>query len=117
MPKTLGQAIRELREQAGVTRSALARAAHLDPAVLSRIEAGERSDLRFSTVCRLAAALGVSTDDIAARAGLLKHKGVVPGAPAAYGAKFQTSISGLETLLSRAGEHVAQLKKLIRPRS
>lgn len=64
--------IRELREEAGLTRNALAKAACLDPAALMRIEDGDLKDPRFSTVCQIAVALGLPVDAIAARVGLMK---------------------------------------------
>ena len=70
MAQHLGKVIRSLRIKAGISRHALAKLAHLDPAVLTRIEEEERPGGRFATVCRLAEALDVSIDQLASDAGL-----------------------------------------------
>lgn len=66
----LGSVIRRLREVAGLTQHALAKAAAVDQAVLARIEGTARAGVQFDTVCRLARALDVSLDALAAEAGL-----------------------------------------------
>ncbi len=77
MPKVkpLGPVIRALREEAGISRHALARIAKLDPAVVVRIETQTRAGVQFATVCHLAAALGVSLDELAERVHLKKSSG------------------------------------------
>lgn len=67
----LGPTLKAIREEAGLTISAVARSAGIDPAVLSRVESGARG-LRFETVCRIAGALGASLDDIARVGGYLE---------------------------------------------
>jgi transcriptional regulator with XRE-family HTH domain len=62
--KELGQKIRGLRQDAGLSAAALAKRARLDPAALLRIERGENSNPSFTTVSRIAAALGVSLDSL-----------------------------------------------------
>lgn len=115
-PKSLGQVFRRLREEAGLTRFALAKAARLDPAVLTRIETDERPNMRFSTVCQIAGALGVSMDDIAARAGLLRRKGVVRGRPEAQGARLLSDVEAVGKLLERASTKVRDLETTIKPK-
>jgi transcriptional regulator with XRE-family HTH domain len=109
--KSLGRVIRDLRQEAGLTRAELARAANLDPAALTHIEKEDRTELRFTTVCQLSAALGISTDEFAVRAGLLKAKGVVRGRPSGKGAALLAGLNALESLLARAALQLGQLKK------
>jgi transcriptional regulator with XRE-family HTH domain len=59
---SLAARLKRLREQAGLSAYALAKRAHMRPAVYCRIEAGDRPDPRWSSVQAIAAALGVSTD-------------------------------------------------------
>lgn len=69
MPKTnakpkLCDRLRGLRERSGLSPYALARKAGLAPQVYYRIESGERPDPRWSSVCAIADALGVATDEL-----------------------------------------------------
>jgi transcriptional regulator with XRE-family HTH domain len=57
------------REGAGLTQNALARRARMTASQVSQVESGKRVDPQFSTVARLAAALGVPLDEIAALGG------------------------------------------------
>ncbi len=67
-PQTdLGQAIRELRDERGLTQEALANQVEMHPTWISRLESGEH-DPAWSTVQRISKALGVSTAELAARA-------------------------------------------------
>lgn len=68
---TLGQAIREIRQVAGVTQKGLAEAAGIDQSYLSMIESDQRRNPGTKVVARLAQALQISMDDLAARAGYL----------------------------------------------
>jgi transcriptional regulator with XRE-family HTH domain len=110
--KSIGRVIRELREEVGLSRAALARAAKLDPAALAHIEKEERRELRFTTICRLSVALGIPTDEIAARAGLIRPNSVGRSKPNAKMASMAASIEALEPLLSKASRHAERLKKL-----
>ena len=60
----LGEALRELRRQAGMTQKQLASKARADDTYISQVETGRR-DIRWSTVTRLLLALGVSVTDLA----------------------------------------------------
>ena len=60
---TLGARIRELREAAGLSQSALAEAAQVGQSHLSRIEKDEREP-SLSIAARLAKALGVTLDSL-----------------------------------------------------
>lgn len=68
---SLGQAIRSVRKQAGLTQKELAEAAGIDQSYLSMIESDQRSNPGTRIIARLAQALQVSIDDLAARAGYL----------------------------------------------
>jgi len=72
---TLGQAIRAVRKQAGLSQKELADAAGIDQSYMSMIESGQRRNPGTRIMARLAQALQVSIDDLAARAGYLpQHK-------------------------------------------
>ncbi len=68
---TLGQAIREIRREVGVTQKGLAEAAGIDQSYLSMIESDRRRNPGTKVVARLSQALQISIDDLAARAGYL----------------------------------------------
>jgi transcriptional regulator with XRE-family HTH domain len=73
--KQLGAALREARERAGLSQSALGQLAGLAPNMISRIESGERPNPQFATIARIAKAIGVSLDTIAADCGLMPKGG------------------------------------------
>jgi len=56
---TFGTRLRALRTQAGMTQEKLARAADVSNATVAKLETIEGQDPNWSTVCRLADALGV----------------------------------------------------------
>ena len=63
--KPVGEVLRDIREASGRPRSEIARAAKLDPSVLWRLEnPREGAQPSFDLVRRVAAALGVSLDDV-----------------------------------------------------
>lgn len=114
MAKSLGRAIADLRQRLKLSQAALARAARLDPGELGRIESGERKTPSFQTVCRIAVALGVSLDELAGSAGLIKRKRAPSGrwtAPAGSVA----SLRALETALRKAALKAADLKSQLEP--
>lgn len=59
---TIGDMIRERREQAGITRNALAVRAGIDPAYLMRLERGDVARPSFAEVGKIADALGTTMD-------------------------------------------------------
>lgn len=111
MAKSLGRAIRDLREELGLGRGAVARAAHLDPTALFRIEKGERKAPSFATICAISVALGVSLDELAARAGLVRAKSLFRSRPTPKASVALPSVESLEKLLRRAAVHVETIKK------
>ena len=111
MVKSLGRAIRELREQSGVSITALARASKLSHGEISRIELEGRTNLRFSTVCTIAHALGLSLDDLATRAGLLRNKPIQEKRVTITMAKIVAKLDAVESLSARISREVARLKE------
>jgi transcriptional regulator with XRE-family HTH domain len=68
---TLGQAIRAVRRQVGLSQKELADAAGIDQSYLSMIESDQRGNPGTRIMARLAQVLQVSMDDLAAQAGYL----------------------------------------------
>jgi transcriptional regulator with XRE-family HTH domain len=71
---TLGQAIRAVRQQEGLSQKEVAEAAGIDQSYLSMIESDQRKNPGTRIMARLAQVLQVSIDDLAARAGYLPHR-------------------------------------------
>jgi transcriptional regulator with XRE-family HTH domain len=67
--QNIGKGLKAARERSGLTQNALARRARMTASQVSQVESGKRVDPQFSTVARLAVALGVSLDEIAALGG------------------------------------------------
>lgn len=63
----LGRAIRQLREEQGISRSVLAQAAEISPAHLDALETG-RSDPPFDLLLALADGLGIRPSTLFSRA-------------------------------------------------
>src|SRR5579884_2802986 len=61
-PESFGSLLRAYRERAGLSQSALARRAGLDPSFINRLESGQRSAER-SVAERLISALGLDASD------------------------------------------------------
>lgn len=59
----LGNGIRALREELGLSQEALADAAGIDRSHMSRIERGKRN-VSFLNICRIAEALGRKPSDL-----------------------------------------------------
>lgn len=57
---------REMRDAAGLTQEVLAARADVDQTTVSQIETGKVRRPQYDTVSRLAQALGVTTDQLAA---------------------------------------------------
>jgi|GEM_PF-3200333 len=68
---TLGQAIRAIRLEAGLTQKEVAETAGIDQSYLSMIESDQRQNPGTRIIARLAQTLQVSIDELAARAGYL----------------------------------------------
>jgi transcriptional regulator with XRE-family HTH domain len=65
----LGQAIRELRAEQGISQEQLALIAGVDRSYLGRIERGD-NNVAMLTLARIAQALDVTVTEVAARAAL-----------------------------------------------
>jgi XRE family transcriptional regulator, regulator of sulfur utilization len=65
--EALGRAIRQLRDERGLRQQELANAADMNVTAISHIERG-RANPAWGTVKRIAAALGVTVSEVAARA-------------------------------------------------
>ena len=74
MAKTLGDALREARERAGISQLEAGEEAGVAPNMISRLESGERQDARFTTIARIARALDTSLDELAADCGLVPRR-------------------------------------------
>lgn len=68
-PTTLAQALRQFRGDAGLSLRDLAERSGINRGAISRLESGERVQPRAETLKRLAAALGIPTEDLYAAAG------------------------------------------------
>jgi transcriptional regulator with XRE-family HTH domain len=102
MPR-LGEVLIKLREEAGLTRRALAKAAKIDPTVLARLEYGEREEVRLETFCRLAEVFGISLDELAAAAGFLAKKRAPSLSAAAEVARLKALLEKVRQLTEDAG--------------
>lgn len=71
--EALGQAVRELRAERGMTQRELAEAADTNETWISHIESG-RTNPAWGTVARLSSALGVRVSELAARAEALEGR-------------------------------------------
>jgi transcriptional regulator with XRE-family HTH domain len=65
----IGQRLKALRENAGMSQQSLATSAGLSVSLVSQIERGSRVDPRMSTITALAAALDVTLDELVGRGG------------------------------------------------
>jgi transcriptional regulator with XRE-family HTH domain len=107
----MGRVIEDLREGVGISRATLARAAGIDPGTLTRIESGERINLRFETVCRIASALGVSADTIAAQTGYAPGHRAGKSRGSAERAKLLDGLDAIESSLVRLTDRVKALRR------
>ena len=102
---SFGSLVQGFRAQAGMSGSALARSAGIDPSYLNRIERGEREPPGRELVLALAAGLrlsGVDTDRLLAAAGHL------PKAIARLGALDPTLLAVAQVLTDAAVPTAAQ---------
>jgi len=70
---TLGETVRSIRLEQGLSQKEAAEAAGIDQSYLSMIESGQRRNPGTRIVARLAKVLDVSMDELAARAGYLSN--------------------------------------------
>lgn len=62
--KTLAQKLRAARDRSGLSQAGLAEASGVSLHVITKIEQAQTTDPNWSTVCKLAKALGVSLDSL-----------------------------------------------------
>jgi len=110
MARTLGRLIQQLREEAGVSRAALARSAKITPAELSRVEREQRTNLRFRTVCQIVFALEISLDEFAARAGMTKPKALTKTPATGTAAAILSSVRAIESAISKAAAEAERIR-------
>lgn len=63
-PKRLGQSIKRLRENRGMTQLELAKKARVSQPYLSQLEAAGKANPSVDLVARIAKALGVALEDL-----------------------------------------------------
>ena len=107
---------RSLRERAGLQATALARAANLSQGTLTRLEKDERQGIQLSTACRLAAALGISVDELASKAGLLDLPDVVSADVKPRGAQIAQAIDAAQKRLKAAAEDLSRAQASLKRR-
>lgn len=64
MARSIGRVLAEARSRKGLSIQSLARAAKVDPSLISRLETGKVLDVRVSVAARLCGALGLRLDDL-----------------------------------------------------
>jgi transcriptional regulator with XRE-family HTH domain len=69
----LGRVVKQLRDERGLKQYELARAADVDPSVISHLELGH-SNPAWGTIKRVATGLGVAVSDLAIRAEAIERE-------------------------------------------
>jgi HTH-type transcriptional regulator/antitoxin HipB len=109
--RPVGEVLRDLREEAGISQSALAERAGVSASHLSQLEASLRADPRWGTITALTLALGVSLDELGRRCGLPFNgttKADAGNLAARVGAEIATANRHLEAV-SKAQQRVADM--------
>jgi transcriptional regulator with XRE-family HTH domain len=102
--KTVGEVLRQIREDADLSRSAVARKAGMEPGALLRVEQGRAPT--FELVYRVAKALGISMDDVAAAAfGRGARPAAEPGA-----AQMAEGLRRLDDVLLEGAQIISSLR-------
>lgn len=105
-PLTLGASIRQAREKKGISGRRLAAMINMHHGYLSRLEAGDYQRPSPEIIERIAAALGISYDDLFAMAGHHAPSSL-PGYAPYIRAKFDVD----EQTLSLLNEHFERLRQ------
>lgn len=121
MTQEIGQLIRELRENVGLSQNALARAAGIDPTNLNRIERGRQGPPRQTTVLRIIRGLGLKVSDervqrlLLATSGGVEHSAVrsVDETGVEYDHLLAPTLRELRATIFRALELVSMLEDVI----
>jgi transcriptional regulator with XRE-family HTH domain len=116
--KYVGEALKAARERAGLTQNTLARRVGMTAAQVSQVESGRRVDPQFSTVARLAKAVGISLDEIAALSGFPGYEpsNINRNAPETSCATTEKHLLALERALRRCEKHVSDALASITPK-
>jgi transcriptional regulator with XRE-family HTH domain len=69
----LGRVVKQIRKERGLKQYELARAADVDPSVISHLELGH-SNPAWGTIKRVANGLGVEISDLASRAAVIERE-------------------------------------------
>lgn len=109
--RSVSAVLEELRLEAGLSVNGLARQAGVQTSALARILSEERQHVRFSTVARIVAALGVTLDEVAIRAGLIKAKKIPPRSAPPASAAARDDLDRLDALLERGRDRIKVIKK------
>jgi transcriptional regulator with XRE-family HTH domain len=117
-----GERLRQLREQAGLSQNALARAAGIDSTHLSRIENAKQGTPRMTTVVKLVRALGLQLTDEQAQhllaaanlaVGPAPMRAAVFGAPRRRMRTAKATLRELKTVLLQAVELISELEEIV----
>jgi transcriptional regulator with XRE-family HTH domain len=117
-----GERIRQLREQAGLSQNALARAAGIDSTHVSRIENSKQGVPRRTTVVKLIRALGFSLTDEQAQellaaanlaVGRAPMRAAVLGAPRRRRRSAKATLHELKIVLLQAVDLISELEEIV----
>ena len=117
-----GERLKHLREQAGLSQNALARAAGIDSTHLSRIENAKQGAPRRTTIIKLVRALGFSLTDEEAQellaaanlpVGRTPMRGAVLGAPRRRPRSARATLHELKIVLLQAVELISELEEIV----
>ena len=117
-----GERLRQLREQAGLSQNALARAAGIDSTHLSRIENAKQGAPRMTTVVKLVRGLGLPLTDEQAQhllaaanlaVGPTPMRAAVLGAPRRRMRPAKATLRELKIVLLQAVELISELEEIV----
>jgi transcriptional regulator with XRE-family HTH domain len=117
-----GESLKQLREQAGLSQNALARAAGIDSTHLSRIENAKQGAPRMTTVVKLVRALGLSLTDEQAQhllkaanlvVGTSPMRAAVLGAPRRRTRSAKATLHELKIVLLQAVDLISELEEIM----
>ncbi len=111
--KPIGAVLREARLEAGLSTRDLERLTGVANGAISQLESGARKSPAFATIFRLAKALGISMDEIAAR--IEGRSGKAGGSDAAV-PKALTALSKAEAEHERLGKALTAAKDALTPK-
>ena len=109
----IGEVLRETRLRLGLSQGAVAKRAGMTAAQLSHIEMGRSASPEFITVTRIAAALQLSLDNLAALSGIAGYTKQAPKAASAATeiAAALTELTRIERASRQLAESAATLNK------